>query len=80
MVNPRYRDIAWPLRCKGDASDTSCKIDNTRLEGIAKQRLKEEAKTEVENKLKGKLKEELGEELGEDLGNTLKDALDKLLR
>jgi len=73
-INQRYRDIAWPLRCKGSAEKTDCGIDNSRLDKIIANKAKEQAKESANkelNKQKEKLKDKLNEKLGDDLNNKL---------
>lgn len=71
-VHERYRDIAWPLRCKGSFSDEPsklCGLDQRELENIAAQL----AKKEVQNKVSEKLDEKLKDKLGGETTKQLKD-------
>ena len=63
-INERYRDIQWPIRCKGDADSSSCGVDNSRLDKILSSAVKAKAQE--------KLEEKINEKLGEELGNTLR--------
>ncbi len=57
-INERYRDIVWPMRCKGKFSDdpgAMCGIDKRGLKKVAKKLLKGEAKRRISDKLLKKL-------------------------
>lgn len=75
MINERYRNIKWPLRCRGNASDTKCGVDNSRLDkilaGVVKERAKQEVQ-EAKEKVTEKIGEKLEEKLGKDVGEALK--------
>ena len=58
-INEKYRDIGWPMRCKGRLSDDPgdlCGIDTKGLTKVAGQLLKVEAKQKLAEKLFGKKK------------------------
>ncbi|MGI9283780.1 MAG: AsmA family protein [Pseudomonadales bacterium] len=57
-INEQYRDIVWPMRCKGKLSDEPgdmCGIDKKGLTKVAKKLLKNEAKRRLSDKLLKKL-------------------------
>ncbi|MGV8841855.1 MAG: AsmA family protein [Pseudomonas sp.] len=65
QVNPRYADIAWPLRCRGplELGAKACRLDQERMGNIA-------------TKLVGdKLSEKIEEKLGDKVSPKLKEAL-----
>jgi len=73
-VHERYRDIAWPLRCKGNFSDELsdlCGLDQRELQNIVAQLAKKEVQHKVNNKLEEKLKDKLGREAAEQLRGLL---------
>ncbi|NNL57349.1 MAG: AsmA family protein [Pseudomonadales bacterium] len=59
-INEKYRDIRWPLRCRGTADSSSCGVDNSRLDKILTRAVKDRAKQEVREKVTEKLEEKLG--------------------
>lgn len=63
-INEKYRDIAWPLRCRGDANDSGCGVDNSRLDKLIARIAKEEAKS--------KIREKIDEKLGKGVGDALR--------
>jgi len=69
-VHERYRDIAWPLRCKGTFSEEPsklCGLDQRELQNIAAQLAKKEVQSKVSEKLDDKLKDKLGDEATQQL-------------
>lgn len=50
-VNENYRDIAWPIRCRGTADDSSCSIDNSRFDKLLGKIAKAEAKRAIQKEL-----------------------------
>ncbi len=73
-VHERYRDIAWPLRCKGNFSDAPsdlCGVDQRELQNIVGQLAKKEAQNKVNDKLEEKLKDKLGDEAAQQLKGLL---------
>jgi len=73
-VHERYRDIAWPLRCKGNFSDEPsdlCGLDQRELQNIVGQLAKKEVQSKVNDKLEEKLKDKLGDEAAEQLRGLL---------
>ncbi len=75
-INQRYRDIRWPLECKGTFDDNSCGLDNSRFDQL----LGNIAREELRNKAQEKLEEKLGDKVGDGLKDLLKDGLDGLFR
>lgn len=74
-INEQYRDIAWPIRCKGDAQESSCGVDNSRLDKILSNLAKAKAKEAVDKELdkhRGKLQDKLNEKLGDGVGDALR--------
>ena len=74
-INEQYRNIAWPLRCQGNAEDNSCGIDNSRLDKILSNLAKTRAKEAVDKELdkqRDKLQEKLNEKLGDGVGDALR--------
>jgi AsmA protein len=69
QVNPRYADIAWPLRCRGplELGAKACRLDQERMGKIATKL--------AGDKLSEKLDEKLDEKLGDKVSPELKDAL-----
>ncbi len=68
-INEKYRDIGWPIRCKGALSDDPgdlCGIDTSGLGKVAKQLLKAEAKKKLTEKFLGDAPKEGEEEDPED--------------
>jgi|GEM_PF-1196748 len=73
-VHERYRDITWPLRCKGNFSDEPsdlCGLDQRELKNIVGQLAKKEVQSKVNNKLEEKLKDKLGDEAAQQLKGLL---------
>jgi len=73
-VHERYRDIAWPLRCKGTFSEEPsklCGLDQRELQNIAAQLAKKEVQNKVSEKLDDKLKDKLGDEATQQLKDLL---------
>ena len=70
-INERYRDIQWPIRCQGDAADSSCGVDNSRLDKMLGNIAKAKAKEAVDKEL-DKQRDKLQEKLGDELGNALR--------
>lgn len=61
-VNERYRDIDWPIRCRGDFSDDPadfCRLDSEGMQKIIAQL----AQREIKRKVGKKLEEQFGDRL-----------------
>lgn len=54
-VNPRYKDISWPLRCKGSFSDETSELCGVDQDGLNKV-IEQIAKKELEKKAGGALR------------------------
>lgn len=58
-VNETYRDIAWPLRCKGtyagENAKTDCGLDSTRMNELLQKIAKKEAASSLDKKAEEKL-------------------------
>lgn len=84
QINERYRNIAWPLRCRGNADNSKCGIDNSRLDKIiantVKTQVKEKAKEKVQEKINEKLGGDLGKKIEKELGEGVSDALKGLFK
>jgi AsmA protein len=67
-VNERYRDISWPLECKGQldaAPKDLCGIDKSAIKDILQELLTEEVKRKANNKIDDYLKEKNLEGVGD---------------
>ena len=62
-VNKRYKDIYWPLRCKGSLDD-----DPAKLCGIDEERINEIIQKMAEEELKGRASDAINDALGRFLG------------
>ncbi|MBT8151719.1 MAG: AsmA family protein [Gammaproteobacteria bacterium] len=76
VINEKYRNIKWPLRCRGDANESNCGVDNSRLDkilaGLVKERAKQEVREKINEKIGGKIEEKLGKGVGEALKGLFK--------
>ena len=73
-INDKYRAIEWPVRCRSaglDSTDSSCGIDNRRMEQVLKQLAREEVKSRIDEKLE----EELGDKIQGPLKDVIKEGL-----
>jgi len=64
-INPRLKDVAWPVQCRGKFDDDPgklCGANKAEMEKIFKELLSKEAKRKIEKKLDEKLKEKFGED------------------
>lgn len=64
-INPRLKDIAWPVQCKGAFSDEPSKLcgpNKKEMDKIFEKMLKKEAKRKIKKELDKKLKEKLGDD------------------
>ncbi|MEH6359000.1 MAG: AsmA family protein, partial [Pseudomonadales bacterium] len=64
-VHERYRDVAWPLHCKGSLTEEPsklCSLDQRELQNIAAQLAQKEIKNKATKELEDKLKDKLGDE------------------
>ena len=69
-VHERYRDVAWPLRCKGSLTEEPsklCSLDQRELQNIAAQLAQKEIKRTATKALEDKLKDKLGDEATQQL-------------
>lgn len=73
-VHERYRNVAWPLHCKGALTDEPsemCGLDQRELQNIAAQLAQQELKRKASEKIEEKLKKQLGDEAAEQLKGLL---------
>lgn len=73
-VHERYRNVAWPLHCKGSLTDEPsemCGLDQRELQNIAAQLAQQEIKRKASEKIEEKLKKQLGDEAAEQLKGLL---------
>jgi len=78
-VNPRLKDIAWPVTCRGTLEDdpsSLCVADKAAIEKMAKQAVKKEVNRKLEDKVSKKLDEKLGKD-AEQVKGLLKGLLNK---
>jgi len=78
-INPRLKDIAWPVVCKGSMADDPaklCRADTDKIQSIIANAAKKEVKQKLENKLDEQIKKKLGEgEEADQVKNLLKGLL-----
>lgn len=64
-INPRLKDIAWPVLCKGSISDDPaklCRADMEKIQSILAKAAGKEAGQKLENKVDEALKKKFGED------------------
>jgi len=78
-INPRLKDIAWPVVCKGSMADDPaklCRADTGKIQSILAGAAKKEVNQKLEKKLDEQIKKKLGEgEEAEQVKNLLKGLL-----
>src|SRR5690606_5235095 len=77
-INPRLKDIAWPVICRGSVADAPaklCRADTEKMQSILAKAATKEAGEKLEKKLDEKLKKKFGAE-----SDQIKDAFKGLLR
>lgn len=69
-VHERYRNVAWPVRCKGrwDTDPSKlCQLDRKEMQRIIGRLAEKEIKRKAGEKLQEKLREKFGDEFGDQL-------------
>lgn len=64
-INPRLKDTAWPLRCKGSLEGDAaklCSVDSEKVQALLAKAAKKEAGDKIDKKLDEALKKKFGED------------------
>lgn len=84
-INEKYRDIKWPLVCKGSLTDSDdqsggCEVDRKRLNRLIEDYAKQEVKTAIEEKIEETIEKELGDKLDDGIRDLIKGGLEGLFK
>lgn len=84
-INEKYRDIKWPLVCKGSLTDSDdqsggCEVDRKRLNRLIEDYAKQEVKTAIEEKIEKTIEKELGDKLDDGIRDLIKGGLEGLFK
>lgn len=88
-INKKYRDIAWPILCRGtlnithsntESFDNSCEVNQQRLRGLVRKAVKKEARNKIKKVIDNNIDKHLGDNIEDGLSDLIKGGLEGLFK